>query len=254
MEMRKYQYREEYDDICKYYKGRTFPCFSVKRFKKMFSSIPGGYRVIGMLSENSEGDKVILKDGEYIYYEPVKCRKLRDVIIGYIDLGDHEFLAITADKTKQHLALFLLIAALFIGLISFLLSQSGGPDIDPNVQPYSAKANMPEKTNPDSISLPGYSEVKMEAGTDMAYLALWNPEDNPCYFKYTILLEDEVLYESALIPPGQAITKVKLNRRMERGIYTVMMRVSTYDLKDYEKPLNGGEIQTKLVAIEKSKK
>lgn len=156
MEIKRYQYREEYDEICRFYKGCSFPCFSVKKFKKMFSSISGGYRIIGMLTENSRGEKAILRDGEYIYYEPVKCRRFRDVIIGYVDLGNHEFLAITADKTMIHVLSTLLTAVLLVGLIMMVINRDIGPIIDSGVQPYSPKTGMLEKTDSNNISLPGY--------------------------------------------------------------------------------------------------
>lgn len=61
-----------------------------------------------------------------------------------------------------------------------------------------------------------------------------------------------MLYENALIPPGQAVIKVKLKNSLKREVYTITLRVSNFDLIEYQKSLNRGEIQTKLIAIEKS--
>lgn len=61
-----------------------------------------------------------------------------------------------------------------------------------------------------------------------------------------------MLYENALIPPGQAVTKVKLKNSLKREVYTITLCVSNFDLIEYQKSLNRGEIQPKLIAIEKS--
>ena len=126
-----------------------------------------------------------------------------------------------------------------------------GPDIDPGAGKYTANVELPENIDPDHITLPGYDQITMAAGTDTAYVALWNPDQNPCYFHFEIVLTEtgESIYESRLIPPGNAVTEVKFNRIFEPGIYPVTIRISSYDLENYEQEMNGGEIGAELVAV-----
>ena len=59
-----------------------------------------------------------------------------------------------------------------------------------------------------------------------------------------------MVYESGLIPPGNAITEVHFNRTFSKGTYPIIVSISSFDLTDPEAQLNGGEIEAQLIAIE----
>lgn len=102
-------------------------------------------------------------------------------------------------------------------------------------------------TNPDGITLPGYSSVVLPAGEKNVQMVLPNPSTNPCYFRFTLVLKDtgEVLYTSGLIPPGMAVKQVKLSRALQKGDYTLEIRVETASLSD-RTPMNGGVQEVSL--------
>ena len=58
-------------------------------------------------------------------------------------------------------------------------------------------------------------------------MALLNPEGNPCYFKFTIVLKDtdETIYESQYVPPGQSITDVTLTKPLAEGEYNATIKI-----------------------------
>ena len=55
------------------------------------------------------------------------------------------------------------------------------------------------------IKIPGYGDITVPAGESVWNITLANPEDNACYFRYTITIDDDEMpiYESDLIEPAR---------------------------------------------------
>ena len=98
-------------------------------------------------------------------------------------------------------------------------------------------------TNEDQIVLPGYDQLTFPAGKQEIEIVLPNPKGNPCYFRYTLLLEDtgEILYQTTLIPPGKAVLEIKLSRPLPKGDYSLVIGIDSISLADGRTPMNGGE-------------
>lgn len=99
------------------------------------------------------------------------------------------------------------------------------------------------------IEIPGYPSLYIGAGETEVSAILENPEGNPCYFVYELVLSDsgESLYRSGLILPGQAISGFTISRGLSAGEYDAVLRVSTYSLEDGTTPMNGADMETVLV-------
>ena len=80
-------------------------------------------------------------------------------------------------------------------------------------------------------------------------MALMNPEGNPCYFKFELVLKDsgETIFESKYVKPGDCIYDVHLNKPLAKGEYPATIKISTISL-DGETPLNGANVETVLIA------
>jgi hypothetical protein len=76
---------------------------------------------------------------------------------------------------------------------------------------------------------------------------LLNPEGNPCYFTFELVLSDtdEVLYTSKQVPPGQMIEEITLTRPLEVGQYNATLRITTASLQDGS-AMNGANVETIL--------
>lgn len=157
--------------------------------------------------------------------------------------------------------LILLCSIAVLAALCFLLffinrdKQPAQLGIDPGAGKYNPEIEMPKDMDPTKIALPGFEGLVMEAGSDKLYAALWNPETNPCYFRFSLVLKEtgETLYESELVPPGDAITEVTLVRKMEEGAYPVLVKMDTFSLEDKTQPLNGGSSET-ILEVRKEEK
>lgn len=137
-----------------------------------------------------------------------------------------------------------LVAA--VGTVAYLLThRSTGPDVDPNVVQITGGS---KNTQTDSIQLPGITIIEADTSGKVSTI-LYNPEGNPCYFKYNIVLNDnqESLFTSGLIPPGDGLNGFTLNQALAAGTYPVTLNINTTSTSDGNKPMNGGALKANLV-------
>lgn len=103
----------------------------------------------------------------------------------------------------------------------------------------------------DTIRIPGYPRISLPANKTEVIMNLKNPEGNPCYFTFELILaeNDEVLYTSKMVAPGKGITDVTLSRALEPGEYPARIQITTTSLADGS-AMNGAEMDTVLVVSE----
>ena len=101
----------------------------------------------------------------------------------------------------------------------------------------------------DGIRIPGYPRITISADTKDVTMNLQNPEGNPCYFTFEIILTEgeETIYTSKLVEPGKAITDVTLSRALEKGEYPAVIKITTTSLTDGS-AMNGADVETVLIA------
>lgn len=121
--------------------------------------------------------------------------------------------------------------------------------VDPNAEDWDGSVPDAPKGNAkaESIAIPGYPRIQLPAGQTEVELLLGNPEGNPCFFEYTLVLKDtnELLYESQQIPPGEAVAKVSLSKPLDAGEYPAVLKISTKSIQTQEE-MNGANVETLL--------
>lgn len=128
--------------------------------------------------------------------------------------------------------------------------QAAPAPVDPAARDYDGSVGNAPKADPeaDTIAIPGYPEIYADAGQTAMDVVLGNPEGNPCYFVYQLVLKetDEVLYISQQIPPGQAVPSITLARALDAGEYEAVLKISTYHVET-QAAMNGADVETVLV-------
>lgn len=165
---------------------------------------------------------------------------------------------------KKHIIITLAIfAVILIGSVAltFCLGDRCGKgdmgssapelDIDPGASSWNGQQNKDEEIEEVGIKISGYPSITIPADTKTVTMALINPEGNPCYFKFELMLKDtgELLYESKLVPPGDAITEITMSKALPAGEYDATIKISTLSL-DGTTALNGANEETVLIAEE----
>lgn len=165
--------------------------------------------------------------------------------------------------SKKTLSLSLIVLLLLIvGVVTLSLnwfgstpdgpssSQTGDLDIDPGADDWNGE-KLPDKTDDASaagIKIPGYPSITLPKDQKTVNVALLNPEGNPCYFTFEIVLKDtgESLYKSKLVPPGKAITEITMSKALSAGQYEATIKITTTSLEDGS-AMNGANVETVLI-------
>lgn len=144
-----------------------------------------------------------------------------------------------------------LCAVIIAGLVYFLKMKGGSdsaftPDLDPNAKTQTAE-DTAEK--PTGIRIPGYPSITIEADKKEVQMNLMNPEGNPCYFTFEIVLNDtdETIYTSKMVEPGKSITDVTLDKALAAGEYPATIKITTASLTDGS-AMNGANVETTIIA------
>ena len=103
---------------------------------------------------------------------------------------------------------------------------------------------------PGSTAIPGYEKLAMKAGQVDQVVDFYNPEENECYFRISLILEDGTeLFSSGMTKPGQRINKIEISRPLKAGTYkNTVLRYDCYALESLQ-PLNGSEAVLNLEGL-----
>ena len=101
------------------------------------------------------------------------------------------------------------------------------------------------------IKIPGYGDITVYAGETDWKITLANPEDNNCYFRYTITIDDSEtpIYESDLIEPGKAVREFEVTEPLEAGDYEIHLNISAFTMDESLTALNGADVKAVLHVI-----
>lgn len=100
----------------------------------------------------------------------------------------------------------------------------------------------------DSIAIPGFSQLTLDADKCEQAVALSNPPENFCYFKISLILEDgTVIWVSDLVEPGEKSEAITLLQPLEAGTYeNVTVHYDCYSMDGDMTQFNSGEIKITL--------
>nr|WP_294495241.1 hypothetical protein [uncultured Mediterraneibacter sp.] len=145
-------------------------------------------------------------------------------------------------------AMFLLLLA--GGAVCLYFLRDRGPKLEETAVAYYLP-NGQVNTDPSEITMPGFETLYMNARTREVDTALPNPEGNPCYFTYQIIMADtgEELYSTDALEPGTAVRGFVMEKDLEPGSYDIEIRITTGQLDDYTEPMNSGTINAILEVV-----
>lgn len=226
-------------------------CFSKKEMRSKYPEM--GYRISGEVTrKKGQNTSFHLKKAERtLPVQPVETyKKPLYKVYGYIPALERDAYVVVK-KINLMMIIVPLIALILVAGIFLLWNKKGDSFLDKNAKPFESSLKRKEDMGESKILLPGFENLYMDEGTDELYVALSNPEGNPCYFQYTIYMESrkEAIFQSGLIQPGSAVTTVKMPNKMKKGTYKMRIKIRSYSLEDHESELNGGEMPVTLIVL-----
>lgn len=241
----------DYDAVRNLDEDIQIACYSRKEFERRHEN--GGYLLSGIIGKGAKEEcgKLHLEDDVLPIYRCTYNKHLYEPY-GYVLCEDDTYLVILQLRIRKFLLLFLLLALLLLfGLFLYRGMGRSGPDLEPGTRDFKAAQKLSDDYGETRIIIPAFQPLNVRAGDTGVKTVLWNPEKNQVYFQFQLVLKNtqEVIYESRLVPPGQAIYELSLKRSIDAGVYPLIVRVSTYDIEEYEQQMNGGEVETSLNVV-----
>ena len=150
--------------------------------------------------------------------------------------------------TKPKMPIFSwIIVGILLVVIAFLTFKLY--NINPTIirQQEVLETTPPVEKNPDSIAIPGYEILELQANSKTQILCLPNPEQNVCYFQIALYMEDgALLWQSEMIAPGDTSQPISLTKPLDQGTYpNAILKYSCFKM-DGVTPLNGAETKLTL--------
>lgn len=150
--------------------------------------------------------------------------------------------------------LLFIICGLLIGYYWSNLQNKGTtpitiPGVDNDTVPWKGDGDTyGGEKNPDVMAIPGFDSLNFKAGVTEQAVSLYNPNQNTCYFKMSLILADGTkLWESNLVEPGQAFNKITLNQSLPVGTYeNTVLKYKCFSNSDGSGVLNGSEVKFNL--------
>ena len=108
---------------------------------------------------------------------------------------------------------------------------------------------LPSETKLENkTAIPGYESLTLKAGEKKQDTVLYNPPENTCLFRISLLLEDgTLLWTSREIKPGKDSDPIKLSQTLAVGQYpNAVLRYECFAMDAAKTPLNGAEIKLTL--------
>lgn len=153
-------------------------------------------------------------------------------------------------KTWLLVLIILLLAAVIAGLAYYMLkNRTPEPGDYPSGYVASWSVDIPEEVqeeiasqSQEQIVAPGFGPMTMAAGSDSLNISIGNPEQNHCYLKITVSMDDgTVLFESGLLEPGTGYQSIPLNKTLSAGTYNIIVHYQGYSMDDAQNELNAVE-------------
>jgi len=121
--------------------------------------------------------------------------------------------------------------------------------LDENAKDYTGQDPENRSGEAQGIKIPGYGTVTLPSGKTDVQMVLLNPEGNPCYFQFELVVDGETYYTSGLVEPSKCIEDLKLTKPLTKGTYTATLKISTYSLDDSPTQMNGSDVKFQLIVV-----
>ena len=150
-------------------------------------------------------------------------------------------------RRKKHIKFYGLLLMLIILciLIVFVICQHVSKPAEISMSASTDHSN-------ETISIPGFIELNLQADTQQQTISLYNPAENDCWFEISLLLEDgTLLWKSEWIAPGDISKPIFLEKSLEAGTYTrATLQYKCFKRDESLAPLNGAEAKVTLLVKE----
>ena len=149
------------------------------------------------------------------------------------------------DPRNTLMIILIVVAVAAIALAVWALTtRNASPVETPRITPVPTPTETPLT---DTIALPQFAWLNLKADQKEQTLTFDNPQRNFAYFRVSLVMDDETLWESELLAPGETSKPVVLSRPLPAGEYEVILGYACFADAEATSPLNGAASPLKLL-------
>ena len=151
--------------------------------------------------------------------------------------------------------IILLLVNLFLILLPANGNRGGQTNLstDDNAERWNGEQELPKSSLSETpaIAIPGFNEMVFIANQRTQDVNFYNPEINNCLFLMSLYVDEELLWQSGYIKPGDCYYQIELNKGLEAStnFKNGCLRIQCY--KPDGTVLNSAKINFNLLVIEK---
>ena len=135
------------------------------------------------------------------------------------------------------------VAAIAVAVWALTTRPAAAPQ-QPRLTP---KPTPTEEPLTNTIALPQFAWLNLNADTTEQTLTFDNPQRNFAHFRVSLVLDGETLWESELLAPGETSKPVTLSRPLAAGEYQIELCYACFADAEGTSPLNGARSPVRLV-------
>jgi len=107
--------------------------------------------------------------------------------------------------------------------------------------------SKPTVDNKPAIAIPGIKEMIFISDQKEQKVNLYNSPANNCYFQMNLYAEDELIWKSGNIAPGNGYYDIELNKTLPKGERQAYLLIKCYKKDGTE--LNSAKVKFNLIVI-----
>ena len=116
--------------------------------------------------------------------------------------------------------LIICIILILLSIIAVCRSINESIDTDTNsVRWIGYKETESLRSEPSSISIPGFDYLVLCADLTTQKVNIYNPDINECLMIFTLSADDKIIWQSGYCKPGDGYYEIELSEPLEAGVY-----------------------------------
>ena len=161
---------------------------------------------------------------------------------------------------KEKVIILVLVCALIAAIIYILFSLNRCDGIKPNVIHHDTistddeavdyvgdKPKTKKKNGQKGIVIPGFDSLVFLSNQTKQKVNFFNPSENTCYFKMSLVVDNVTLWQSGNVAPGKGYYNITMRNTLQKGSYTAYLKIECF--KEDLTRLNSADVQIKLEVI-----
>lgn len=146
------------------------------------------------------------------------------------------------------LCLFILLIAGAFCLYLYRITPRPEPNFDPNAVDWIGDQELTkEKIQAENINLPCFEKLVFTSGLTEQKVNFHNPADNSCYLKISLMVNEEILWESELLAPDKGFYTIELQHPLDIGHYDAYLLYQCFSLDDLS-PYNNARVAVDVIS------